>query len=77
MRKICETVRVREDVFLKIAAEIEELTPEIMHEFIEKILVHEPEKLDGNRTQRIEIFYRFNVAVGSATVTGRKKKQRD
>lgn len=57
--------------------EISELTPEIMHEFIEKIVVHEPEKIDGKRTQRIEIFYRFNVAVGSATVTGKKNKQRD
>ena len=57
--------------------EISELTPEITHEFIEKIVVHEPEKVDGKRTQRIEIFYRFNVAVGSATVIGRKKKQRD
>ena len=66
--------------FVKIVrkyTEITELTPEIMHEFIEKIVVHEPEKVGGKRTQRIEIFYRFNVAVGSATVTGRKKKQRD
>ena len=66
--------------FVKIVrkyTKITELTPEIMHEFIEKIVVHEPEKIDGKRTQRIEIFYRFNVAVGSATVTGRKKKQRD
>ena len=66
--------------FVKVVrkyTEISELTPEIMHEFIEKIVVHEPEKVDGKRTQQIDIFYRFNVAVGSATVTGRKKKQRD
>ena len=66
--------------FVKVVrkyTEISELTPEIMHEFIEKIVVHEPEKVDGKRTQQIDIFYRFNAAVGSATVTGRKKKQRD
>lgn len=57
--------------------EITELTPEIMHELIEKIVVHVSEKVDGKRTQQIDIYYRFNVAVSSATVTKDKKKQRD
>lgn len=56
--------------------EITELTPEIMHELIEKIVVHAPEKADGKRTQQIDIYYRFDVAVSSATVIKDKKKQR-
>lgn len=34
-----------------------ELTPEIVHEFIEKIVVSKPEKVDGKRRQRVEIYY--------------------
>ncbi len=51
--------------FLKIVrnrTEITELTPEIMHEFIEKIVVHAPDKSSGHRKQKIEIYFRFNVA---------------
>ncbi len=45
---------------------ITELTPEIMHELIEKIVVHAPDKSSGHRTQEIEIHYRFNVAAATA-----------
>ncbi len=48
-------------------SEIKKLTPEIMHEFIEKIVVHAPDKSSGHRTQRIDIYFRFNVL--AATVT--------
>ena len=34
-----------------------ELTPEIVHEFIEKIVVSKPEKVDGKRYQRVDIYY--------------------
>ncbi|MDE6589209.1 MAG: DUF4368 domain-containing protein, partial [Oscillospiraceae bacterium] len=34
-----------------------ELTPEIVHEFIEKIVVSKPEKMDGKRYQRVDIHY--------------------
>ena len=37
---------------------IKELTPAIANEFIDRIIVHEPEKKRGNaRTQKIEIIY--------------------
>ena len=51
---------------------------EIMHEFIEKILVHAPNKSSGYRTQQIEIHYRFNVAVTTAVADSMKcdKKER-
>ena len=34
-----------------------ELTPEIVHEFIEKIVVFKPDKVDGKRHQRVDIHY--------------------
>ena len=46
---------------------IETLTPEIMHELIEKIIVHEADKSSGKRTQQIDIYFRFDVAVSSVT----------
>ncbi len=34
-----------------------ELTPEIVHEFIEKIVVSKPDKVDDKRYQRVDIYY--------------------
>ncbi|MDE6034360.1 MAG: DUF4368 domain-containing protein [Ruminococcus sp.] len=45
---------------------ITELTPEILHEFIKKIVVHAPEGGRANRTQQIDIYFRFNVATSTA-----------
>lgn len=57
--------------FLKLVQKyehIEILTPEIMHELIEKIVVHAPDKSSGKRTQQIDIYYRFDVAASSVEV---------
>ena len=51
---------------------ITELTPEIMHELIEKIVIHAPDKSSGHRTQQIEIHYRFDVAVTTAIADSMK-----
>ena len=51
---------------------ITELTPEIMHELIEKIIVHAPDKSSGHRTQQIDIYYRFDVAVSTAVADSMK-----
>ena len=51
---------------------ITELTPEIMHELIEKIVVHAPDKSSGHRTQQIDIYYRFDVAVSNAVADSMK-----
>ncbi|MGN0575798.1 MAG: recombinase family protein [Ruminococcus sp.] len=51
---------------------IAELTPEIMHEFIEKIVVYAPDKSSGHRTQQIDIYYRFDVAVTTAVADSMK-----
>jgi site-specific DNA recombinase len=42
---------------VKKYTEITELDAEIIREFIDKIIVFKAEKVDGRRTQRIQIFY--------------------
>ena len=37
--------------------DIAELTPEIVREFIEKIIVHEKQRIDGKKVQAVEIIY--------------------
>lgn len=39
--------------------DLQELDAPIVNELCEKILIHEPTKVDGRRIQKIEIFYRF------------------
>ena len=50
---------------------ITELTPEIMHEFVEKIVVHAPDKSSGHRRQQVDIYYRFSVGVSSVSFESR------
>ena len=45
---------------------ISELTPQILNEFIDKVTVHQAEKVDGKRRQDIEVY--FN-GVGQISVT--------
>ena len=55
-----ERQNVNVDKFLSVVrryTEIEKLTPAIVHEFIDKIIIHEPEQARGNRRQRVEIIY--------------------
>lgn len=42
---------------VKKYTEIPELTPEIVHEFIDRIIVHEADKSSGKRIQEIDIIY--------------------
>ena len=53
---------VRADQFLALArkyTDFSELTAPMIFEFVDKILVHEPEWNDGERTQEVEIFLNF------------------
>ena len=49
-----------------------------MHELVEKIVVHAPDKSSGHREQRVDIYFRFNVASATATLghgnRGKKEK---
>lgn len=50
------------DGFLKLVRKytrIEELTPQILREFVDRIVVHHKEQLHGQAVQRVEICYRF------------------
>ena len=51
-----------EDIFLKIVkkyTEPTELTPLLLHEFVDKIIVHAPDRSSGRRVQRIDVHYNF------------------
>ena len=39
--------------------EFPELTAQMINEFVDKIVVHAPEKIDGDRTQEVEIFLKY------------------
>lgn len=48
--------------FTKIIAkylDIKELNKTVLNELIDKIEVHEAEKIDGKRVQKVDIYYRF------------------
>ena len=48
--------------FLSLAkkyTDFSELTTPMINEFIEKIIVHAPKKIDGDRTQEVEIYLKF------------------
>ena len=52
----------RAEQFLMLAkkyTDFSELTTQMLNEFIEKIIVHAPEKVDGDRVQEIEIYLNF------------------
>ena len=51
---------------------ITELTPKIMHEFVDKIIVHERDKSSGHREQEIEINFRFKVLAVTITLDSRE-----
>ena len=47
------------------------LTPEIMHEIIDSIVIHAPDKSIGHRKQMVDINFRFNVLKVSAVLDRR------
>ena len=58
----CEQLKTNVKDFLKLVksyTEPNQLTPEILHMFVEKIMVHEPERVNGRRFQKIDIHYNF------------------
>ena len=42
---------------VKKYTEINELTDEILHEFVKKVVVHHKVKIDGVKTQQVDIYY--------------------
>ncbi len=60
--EVSEAQAVNIKSFLKIVkkyTEPTELTPQLLHEFVDKIVVHEAGKSSGHRIQRIDVHYNF------------------
>lgn len=58
----CEEQSLNIKSFLKCVrkyTELCELTPDMLHELVEKIIVYAPDKSSGHRTQQIDIYYNF------------------
>ena len=53
---------------------IKELTPAIVNEFIKKIIVHAPEKVDGKRVQKVDIVFNFVGEINFLSVTQPKRQ---
>jgi DNA invertase Pin-like site-specific DNA recombinase/uncharacterized protein YbgA (DUF1722 family) len=56
------TDSVRADKFIELVkrhTEFNEFSAALLNEFIEKVIIHEGVKVDGKRTQEIEIFFAF------------------
>ena len=65
------------DGFLQIVrkySSIEELTPDILHEFIDKIVVHHREEVFGEKIQKIEIYYKM---IGQVQIPKLTRPQKD
>ena len=84
LQKFVETKEQRNDdisSFMKIVSKYEHLTditPEQMHELIERIEVHASDKSSGHRQQKVDIYFRFRIACSSAVLDSRdyqKKKK--
>lgn len=52
--------------------EITELTPELVREFVQKVVIYQAEKIDGHRKQRIDLY--FN-GVGQILLTAQDKRE--
>ena len=66
------------DAFLKLVHkynDIDTLTPEILREFIDKIVVHHREQEFGQTVQDVEIFYRFIGYIELPEMTKAQKEQ--
>lgn len=48
---------------VKKYSDFEELTPEILRAFVDKIIIHEKTKIDGHYAHAIEIIYNFVEAI--------------
>ena len=82
--RACEQHEVNVKAFLKLVksyTEPEQLTPEILHMFVEKIMVHSAHRVANQRYQQVDIYYnfvgQFDLSVVTAnTKTSAKTKQR-
>lgn len=70
------------DDFIKIAkryTDLSELTTPMLNEFVDKILVHEPKKINGEREQEIEVYLKFigKIELPEPTLTEEEKAEEE
>ena len=66
--------------FVEIVSRYEHLTditPEQMHELIERIEIHAPDKSSGHRQQKVDIYFRFRVATASIVLDKHTQLQKE
>ena len=71
-----ERQSVNMDSFLKLVQKYtapDKLFPELLRAFVEKIVVHAPDKSNGQRTQQIDIHYNFIGEIGLSHAIDKKK----
>lgn len=71
-----EQQSINMDSFLKIVRKYtvpDKLFPELLHAFVEKIVVHEADKSSGHRTQQIDIYYNFIGEISMSHATDKKE----
>ena len=56
---------------------IDELPPEILNAFVDKIVIHVREKKDGKRTQQIDIYYSYVGIVDIPTDEEMREMERE
>ena len=78
-----EEVTDNADKFIELVhryTDFSELTPAMINEFIEKIIVHEADKSSGERIQQIDIYLKFvgqlDVPMPELTLEQRKEEER-
>ena len=66
--------------FIEIVSRYEQLsdiTPEQVHELIERIEVHAPDKSSGHRQQKVDIYFRFRAATASTVLDKHTQLQKE
>lgn len=61
--------------FIRKYVGITELTPTIVNEFINKNVIHAPEKIDGKRFQKVDIVFNFVGEIHLPTEPQTKQKE--
>jgi ssDNA-binding Zn-finger/Zn-ribbon topoisomerase 1 len=73
---------VRADKFIELAkryTEFDELSPTLLNNFVERVIVHEADKSSGRRVQEVEILFsfigKFDLPMGTLELPAEEKKQ--
>ena len=72
----CDQQSINMNSFLKLVKKYtvpDKLFPELLHAFVEKIVIHAPDKSSGPRTQQIDIHYNFSGEIGLSHAIDKKE----